>query len=163
MRRRRSPDLFANSLMLWTDLALKTGEMMAASAQVIGHRTNRMVKAGHKPSTRDQREFTLMGQEKIEAAAKSIQAMAAKMMAMNPLLGPRALKQMMTGATALMSLASSRSISQSLARQAKLARVMTQSATTASQLSKAAAGLAQQGLKPIHSRATANAKRLGKR
>jgi len=40
---------------------------------------------------------------------------------------------------------------------------MTQSAATTAQLSGAAARLAQRGLKPIHSRATANAKQLGKR
>jgi hypothetical protein len=40
---------------------------------------------------------------------------------------------------------------------------MMQSTATTAQLSGAAARLAQRGLKPIHSRATANARRLGKR
>ena len=68
MKRSRTRNSFANPFLIWTDLALKTGEMMLASAQVIGHRTGLMAAAGPKPSKRDRREFTLMGQEKIEAA-----------------------------------------------------------------------------------------------
>jgi methionine synthase I (cobalamin-dependent) len=163
MKRSRKRSLFANPLLIWTDLALRTGEMLLASSRVIGHRTGRMAAAGAKPSARDRREFTLMGQEKIEAAAESAQAMAAHMVKMNPQLGARAVRQMLTGATAIMSLAASRNAGQSLARQAKLVRAMARSATTASLLSGSAARLAQRGLKPVHARATANAKRLGKR
>ena len=92
MKRSRTRNSFANPFLIWTDLALKTGEMMLASAQVIGHRTGRMAAAGPKPSARDRREFTLMGEEKIKAAAESAQAMTAQMMRMNPQLGARALK-----------------------------------------------------------------------
>ena len=154
---------FTNPFLVWTRLAWKTGEMMLASAQVIQHRTGRMAVAGAKPSARDRHEFALMGQEKIEAGIESASAMAAQAMAMNPLLGTRAVKNMMTGAAALMSLATSQTASQAMARHAKVVRIMAQSAGTTAQVSGAAARLAQQGLKPIHSRATANAKRLGRR
>ena len=137
--------------------------MMLASAQVIHHRTGRMAAAGATPSARDRREFALMGREKLEAGVESASAMARQMMTMNPLLGPRAFEHMMAGAAAVMSLAASHTPGQALARHAKLVRAMTQSAATATQLSGAAGRLAQHGLKPIHSRATANAKRLGKR
>ena len=160
MKRSRTRNSFANPFLIWTDLALKTGEMMLASAQVIGHRTGLMAAAGPKPSKRDRREFTLMGQEKIEAAAESAQAMIAQMMSLQ--LGARAVKQMMTGATSMMSLAASHTVGQSMARQAKLARTLIQSAATASQLSNSTALLVKRGLKPIHSRATANAERLGR-
>jgi len=162
MKRIRTPS-FTNPFLVWTHLAWKTGEMMLASAQVIQHRTGRMAVAGAKPSARDRREFALMGQEKIEAGIESAGAMAAEMMAMNPLLGTRAVKNMMTGAAALMSLATSQTASQAMARHAKVVRIMAQSAGTTAQVSGAAARLAQHGLKPIHSRATANAKRLGRR
>jgi hypothetical protein len=162
MKRSKAPS-FTNPFLVWTRLAWKTGEMMLASAQVIHHRTGRMAAAGATPSARDRREFALMGQEKIEAGVESASAMAAQMMMMNPLLGARAVKHMMTGAAAVMSLAASRTAGQAIARRAKLVRTMTQSAATTAQLSGAAARLAQRGLKPIHSRATANAKRLGKR
>lgn len=154
---------FINPFMAWTRVAWKTGEMVLASVQVIQHRTGRMAAAGARPSARDRREFTLMGQEKIEASVESASAMAAQMMAMNALLGTRALKNMMTGAAALTSLAASRTAGQGMARQVKLVRTIMQSAGITAQMSGAAARLAQHGLKPIHSRATANAKRLGRR
>jgi hypothetical protein len=162
MKRSRTP-LFTNPFLVWTRLAWKTGEMMLASAQVIHHRTGRMAAAGATPSARDRREFALMGQEKLEAGVESAQAMAAQLMTLNPLLGARAVKHMMSGAAEVMSLAASRTAGQAMARHAKLVRTMTQSAATAAQLSGAAARLAHRGLIPIHSRATANAKRLGKR
>ena len=68
------------AFMLWNTLAMKTAEMMLASAQVIGHRTGRMALAGPAPSARDRREFALMGQEKVEASAQSVQAMAAHLL-----------------------------------------------------------------------------------
>ena len=127
MKRIRTRNLFGNPFLLWVEVAMKTGEMMMASAQVIGHRTRRMAAAGSKPSARDRREFALMGQEKIEAAAKSASGMAAYMMTMDPLLGVRAVQQTLAAATAMMSLAGSRTVSQALARQARVVRTMAQS------------------------------------
>ena len=162
MKRIRTPS-FTNPFLVWSHLAWKTCEMMLASAQVIQHRTGRMAVMGAKPSARDRREFALMGQEKIEAGIESASAMAAQMMAMNPLLATRAVKNMMTGATALMSLATSQTASQAMVRHAKVVGIMAQSASPTAQVFGAAARLAQHGLKPIHSRATANARRLGRR
>lgn len=93
-----------------------------------------------------------MGQEKIEAAVESASAMAAQMMAMNRLLGARAVKNMMAGAAAVMSLAASQTASQAMARHAKVVRIMAESAGTTVRVSGTAARLAQHGLKPIHSR-----------
>ena len=152
----------ANPFAIWTALAFRTGEMMVASAQVIGHRTNRMITSGPMPNERDRREFSLMGQEKMEAASESVQAMTKHMMTINQQIGAQAFGQMLTGATDMLSLATSRTASQALARQTKLIRTLTQGTVNASQLATSAARLAQRGLKPIHSRATANAKRLGK-
>ena len=154
---------YFSPFMLWSDLAAKTLEMMVASAQVIGHRTGRMARAGPSPSARDRREFALMGQEKIEAAAQSAQAMAAHMMAMGQPWGALAFRHCLRNSAALMSLASSRTPSQLIARQAALARALGQSAISMAEMSKSATTLAHRGLKPIHARATANARRLGKR
>jgi predicted small secreted protein len=73
MKLTRTPS-FTNTLLVWTRLAWKTGEMMMASAQVIHHRTLRMTAAGATPSARDRPEFALMGQEKLEAGVESAQA-----------------------------------------------------------------------------------------
>jgi len=64
---------------------------------------------------------------------------------------------------AFMSLAGSQTPSQLIARQAALARALGQSAVSMADLSRDAARLAHRGLKPIHAKATANARRLGKR
>ena len=162
MKRNGTPS-FINPYLLWSDLAWKTGEMMLASAQVIQHRTGRIAAAGATPSARDRREFLLMGQEKVEAGLESASDIAAHMIAMDPMIGVRIFKHMMAGAAAMMSLAASRTPGQAIARHAKLVRTMAQSAGTTAQLSGGAARLAQRGLKPFHSRATANSKRLGRR
>lgn len=151
-----------NPFLAWGELAAKTSEMMMASAQVIQHRTGRMAAAGPTPSLRDQREFTLMGKEKIEAMAESTQAMALQMMAMNPMLGLRTFELMMKGSSLMLSLATSTTIGQSLNHQVKLAKILAESAKTNSELSHSAMKIAHHGLKPIHSRATSNAKRLAK-
>ena len=161
------PSLFGNltnnPFLIWSELAMKTNEMLFASAQVIGHRTGRMIQAGPNPNARDQREFTRMGQEKVDAAGESGHAMFVDMMRMNHQLGALALKQMLAGASAMTSLSMSRSTSQSMQGQAKLIHdTMAHSAAAAAQLSNSMARLANRGLAPIHSRATGNAKRLGK-
>ncbi|MEP7085672.1 MAG: polyhydroxyalkanoate granule-associated phasin [Betaproteobacteria bacterium] len=163
MKRSNASPTFFNPLALWTDLAMKTAEMMVASAQVIGHRTTRMAKAGPSPSARDRKEFALMGQEKLEAARESAQAMSLRMFGMNQRLGTRAVAQMLATTSAMMALAGSRTPGQSVARHAALMRSLAASASTAAQVSHAAATVAKHGLKPIHSRATSNARRLSKR
>jgi hypothetical protein len=163
MKRNYHGHSYFSPFMLWGDLATKTLEMMLASAQVIGHRTGRMVLAGLAPNARDRREFALMGQEKIEAGAQSAQAMAAHMMTMSQPRGALAFRHMLRNSAAFMSLASSRTPSQLIARQAALARTLGQSALSMADVSKGATKLAHRGLKPIHAKATANAKRLGKR
>ncbi|NMG74449.1 polyhydroxyalkanoate granule-associated phasin [Aromatoleum diolicum] len=154
---------FANPFLIWTELAMKTGEMMLASAQVIGHRTERIAAAGTMPNAHDLHEFNLMGQEKIDAAVESSRAMTMQMMKLNQQLWARTVRQMQAGVVAMMSLAASRSVAESIARQATLVRTMTRSADTASQLSRAVARVARSGLNPIHARATANAERLARR
>jgi hypothetical protein len=150
-------------LMLWNELALNTGEMLTASAQVIAHRTGRMATAGHSPSLRDRREFTRMGVEKVEAAGESLFAMGQHVTQMNAQLALKAWQDALAAGTAWMAVASSRTLPQMMQRQAKLAKTVSASANSASRLSDATARMAKQGLKPIHSRATANAKRLGRR
>lgn len=150
-------------LVLWNELALRTGEMMVASAQVIGHRTTRMAKAGHTPNLRDRREFARMGLEKVEAAGESAWAMGQHLSTANTQLAMKAWQDMVAAGTAWMTLASCRTLPQMMRSQAKLAQAVTQSAASATKLSEVAARVGKHGLKPIHSRATANAKRLGRR
>lgn len=153
----------SNPFLAWTDLAVKVGEMSMASAQVIAHRTTRMAAAGPNPNAGDQREFTRMGQEKIAAATESAQAMGLQLLHLNLKFGAQVFRHMVTGGAAAMSLAASRDAGQFVTRQAKLAQAAAQSAATAAAISHSTIRLAAHGLKPIHARATANARRLGKR
>ncbi len=163
MKSRRNRSQYSNPFLLWTELAFKTGEMMLASAQVIGHRTARMAAAAPAPSERDRREFALMGQEKIDAASESARAMAGQAMKTNLHLGAQAAGDMLATASAAMSLATSRTPRQAAASYAKLLRTVTQSAGTAAQLSNSTARIAKGGLEPVHARARANARRLARR
>lgn len=154
---------YAVPFVLWSQLATKTVETVLASAQVIGHRAGRMAVAGTTPGPRDQREFALMGREKIDAGAKSARAMTARAMTMTWPCGASAVPPMMRTLAALMSLAASRTPSQLIARQAALAREFGQLAVSMAEVPRLTAKLALRGLKPVHARATANARRLGRR
>lgn len=147
-------------LDVWNDLAQTTGEMLAASAEVIGHRTNRMALAGPLPTTRDQQEFALMGQEKVDAAARSATAMGAQMLSVGADIGLRAWRDLCTTASATFALAASRTPQQSADAQADLTRTLTESAASLAEIGSAGARIARHGLKPIHAVATANARRL---
>jgi hypothetical protein len=161
--KRSARHTFGNPFAAWADLAFKIGELSVASAQVIAHRTTRMAAAGPMPNASDRQEFTRMGQEKIEAATESAQAFAAHLTTMNLALGARALQQMASGTSAFLSLATSRSAGQFITRQATLTDALWRSAKTVNELSHSTAQLAGRSLHPIHARATANARRLGKR
>ena len=104
MEKDKPLSLNADPFSVWADVAMKTCEMMAASAEVISHRAGRMAVAGPIPNAIDQYEFALMGREKIEAAAESARAMAEFVMTMNRQLGAQAFSQMLTGSTAMISL-----------------------------------------------------------
>jgi hypothetical protein len=162
MKHNFSPFAAINPMLAWFQLASTVGETIVASAAVINHRTARMALAGPLPGRRDQREFALMGQEKIQAGAESVQAMTGQLLQTNQALLARAFGQMLANTNAMISVAASRTAGQSLARQAVLAKSLARSAVTANQLSNTGVRLAHHGLKPIHAKATANAKRLKK-
>ncbi len=158
------PNLIMNPFLMWSRLAWKTGEMAIAATQVIGRRTTRFALAGPLPSAPDQREFALMGREKGEAALESARAVGVRMLALNQQFVALAFKQMLSASAALMSIAASRTAAESVERQSKLAReTLATTVAVASKLSASTAQLAQRALKPVHTRVSANARRLGKK
>jgi len=159
----RSPQALAGlPFSLWNDIALRTSEMLIASAQVVGHRTHRMARAGHSPGARDRREFTRMGLEKVEAAGESFWAMGQQLASMNWQLAMRAWQDVLAAGMAWMAFGSTRTLPQLMQRQLALAHAIPPAVRSAQHLSDTAARLVGKGLKPIHARATANAKRLGR-
>jgi len=162
MNSSRTLNLFMNPFLLWSRLAWKAGEMAIGSLQVIGHRTSRFAHAGIVPSARDQREFTLMSQEKNEAAMESAGAIGARILMLNQQFAALAFKQMLSASAALVSIGASRTVPESVGRQSKLVRdTLVSSAVTASKLSGTTAKLARRALRPVHARVKANVRRLG--
>ena len=149
-------------LLQWSELANQATEMMLASAQVISHRTGRMATAGPAPSADDLDEFSLMTQEKFEAAAESSLSVAAHCLQLNQQLWTQMLAQMQDAMTAMVSAATSSNLAESMTHQATLITAMSPSVDAHTQLSNAAADLTRRALDPIHARATANAVRLGR-
>ena len=117
-----------------TDLAF-------AAPQVVAHRLTRMALAGSRPSARDRREFYLMGAEKWTAFNESWAAMAMQ-----------AIRENQRMAMAMMS-----SFWLPWAATGRSTR------STADRMSAATMGVVHKGLAPVHRRAVANAKRLGRR
>lgn len=164
MTRRNSLWPSTASSLVWCDFMRKSAEMVSASAQVIARRSGRMMLAGPRPSARDRDEFTLMGREKIAASADAWQGLAVQMTRLNLELGSRWFLQSLAATSSLASLAGSRTVGQALGCQSALVKnALSLGIAESSRLSRSAASLAHAGLKPIHRRATGNAKRLSRR
>ena len=160
---RQSPYTSTDPFLLWSTLTLKAWEMMFASAQVISHRTGRMALAGPIPSARDRREFHLMGQEKIDAITESLQEIALRMLSLNQQLGLAAFQALMSSGSSLISLFNSRTLPQTFkAQNDMLQNTMSHAPSTMTQLGESFAKTMHKGMTPIHSRATANARRLAR-
>lgn len=157
-------NLLVNPVQAWTDFAMLSGQMLATSAQVIGQRTSRMMLAGANPTERDQRELAMMSEEKTAAVVESAQAMAQGVFKLSQQLAVMAYRQMLAGVPLMMSLATSSTPQQSANRQANLMRAgLANSAEATSRISNAVPRIARKAVRPIHSKATANHKRLAKR
>ena len=117
-------------------LARQAAELAVAVPQVIAHRLARLALAGPAPSARDRKEFRRMGAEKAAAFAESWNAMATQAFEANQTLALSFLR-------AFGSPTSARPSAPSATRQ----------------VGRAAMGIVQKGLAPVHRCAVANAKR----
>lgn len=121
-------------------LAAKATELAFAVPHVVAHRMTRMALAGPRLSPRDRKEFELMVAEKKSAFADSWQAMAAQ--------------------TARSQQALAASFFQSLLSMSRGGRPA--NSASAVQLQRAALEVLGKGLAPVHRKAVANSKRLGR-
>ena len=121
-------------------LAVKAAELAFAVPQVIAHRVTRMAASGPKLSARDRKEFELMVAEKNAAFGESWNAMAVQAVLANQALAASFFK-------AFLAVAGGKKPS---------------AARSAAQLQRAALGVLGKGFAPVHRKAVANAKRLGR-
>ena len=153
---------YFNPLALWADVVAKTGDMLLSSSTVVQIRTDRMLRSGMSPSEADIHEFGLMNHEKVAAVSESGTAMVSQLHATQFALTHRVVRQSLQAAEALAALMVSVSPAQAAAQAQRLLKASNRTAATVSQLSSAAARIAQRGLRPIYARATSNASRLVK-
>lgn len=120
-------------------LMVKAAELAFAVPQVVAHRVTRMAIAGPSPTRRDRNEFQRMGIEKAAAFAESWNAMAMEAIRAN------------------------QALSTSLWRSLWLPWLGGKpSLFPAADLHDAAIGILGKGVAPVHRRAVANARRLGR-
>jgi hypothetical protein len=123
----------------------KVAELSLAAPQVVALRSMQMLAAGANPSVRDRQELARMGSEKVQALAESVNAMTLQVMKINQEWATLAARQWWSAWTApwsaLAKMPQAPAIGQRLVREA-------------------ASEVLDRGLKPVHKRATANARRL---
>jgi hypothetical protein len=122
-------------------LQAQAAELAWAVPQVVAHRLARIAGAGLKPTLRDRKEFARMVAEKHDAFGESWQAMAWQ------------------------TLHAQQAFAAALARAAMTVpslRRKSAARSLAEQLQRSALAVAGKGLAPVHRRAVANAKRLGR-
>jgi hypothetical protein len=122
-------------------LTAQATELAFAVPQVVAHRLGRMAVAGANPSSRDRREFTRMGSEKSAAFFESWMAMAAT-----------AWRMQLDFWISCWGLGFSPWLGRSGKRRMN----------SVADAQRAGTAILASGLAPVHRRAVANAKRLGR-
>jgi hypothetical protein len=122
----------------------QASQMMLAAPHVVVHRLGRFARAGPRPSLTDQREFHRMSLEKVVAFGEAWQAMTLQMLKSNQELASSMMRSWWPTAAARRGVAP-----QTLAQ-------------TAGAWQNAALDILSQGIRPVHRRAVANAKRLSR-
>ena len=144
---------------VWWQNVLHAWQIALAAPEIIAHRAARMALAGPVLSVRDRKEFTRMGQEKVEAFGESLSAMGLSMYTLQQELALVAVREWWSAWLPLASLTASSSPAQIAQAQATAMQALA-SAAGDQRLADACSRLIQQGLAPVHRTATANAKRL---
>lgn len=126
-------------------ISTQATELMFAAPQVVAHRLGRMRAAGAGTSVRDRREFRRMSAEKVAAFGESWNQMALQVLKANQQMA----QAWVSAWWFPLRIPSSAATRQSFSR-------------AAAQMQSSALRVMSSGLGPVHRRATANAKRLGR-
>ncbi|MDQ2696770.1 MAG: hypothetical protein M3Z21_15605 [Pseudomonadota bacterium] len=158
------PDLNAllSAAMDYAAFLAKCGEMAAAASQTIFYRSLMMATAGARPNAAERREFHRMGAEKVAAAAAAGQAMAADAARLQRLWADQTRHQGEV-ARAVMAFASASTAAELMIAQQAYWSALWRGWDAGLKLWAASLATAQKGIRPIHARAAANARRLAAR
>lgn len=138
----------------------KAAELAIAAPQVVAIRTARMLAAGADPGAADRAEFSQMSTEKVHAFWESMFAMGAQMVRTNQEYARTAALQWWRLWTNPSWLSAYRPASQATASLPRAAGLI--AVPTPRQRRRATSKLVNAALTPVHKRATANARRLGR-
>ncbi len=136
----------------------KMTELAIAAPQVVAIRTARMLAAGANPGLADRAEFSQMGTEKVHAFWESMYAIGAQIVRTNQEYARTAALQWWRLWTTPRWLTAYRPLSQAMPSLPQLTGFV----PTPSQQQRTVSKLVEAGLTPVHKRATANARRLGR-
>jgi hypothetical protein len=149
----------SNPTLLWWHAGMKTWETMLVAPQVIAERTARMVAAGPLPAAADRRELVTMGTEKVIAFSEAWIGAAREIVSLQQEMLNTASRQWWSLMTAFNPLLRGRA-----ARVAQNpASMMTQMLSSGNRVASALPRVAHGAVKPVHAKATSNAKRLRRR
>lgn len=137
----------------------KVVELATAAPQVVAMRTARMAAAGANPGAADRAELSQMSTEKVQAFWESMFAMGAQIARTHQEYVRTAALQWWRVCTSS-SLAAYRPFTQAIATLPRAAVLIP--GPNGSQRQRAASRLVEAALTPVHKRATANARRLGR-
>ena len=138
----------------------KAAELAIAAPQVVAIRTARMLAAGAHPGAADRAELSQMSTEKVHAFWESMLAMGSQIVRTNQDYARTAALQWLRVWTTPSWLSAYRPASQATTSLPRVASLIT--GPTPRQRRRAVSKLTDAALTPVHKRATANARRLGR-
>jgi len=109
-----------NPFLLWTDLAMKTAEMMVSSGRVIGLRVEEVAAESTTSGAEDLRQMALKGTDDIKSATDSGLAIASRLQSTQYELLARTWQPWFTGLGAMNALAAGRAWGDALSRPSRL-------------------------------------------
>jgi len=164
MNREELRDQLLWPVLQWIRLGRQTSELMTRSLEVIGERSNSLLRGATLREPHDWAEMGLMTSEKVTISLEALAAMTSALQSeMQRFLTQTSEATLAVASSALTLATSSRGAEDFSARQAALRTSLLSVAMSWYQLSGRAAEVAEQSLRPILRQVQDNSQRLGGR
>ncbi len=160
MHREELRDQLLAPILQWIRLGRQTSQLMVASLEVIGERSNGLLRGATLRDSHDWNEMGLMTREKVEIPLEAVGAMASALQSEVQQFLTQISEATLAVASSSLTLASSRNPEDFSARQAALCSSLLSVALSWYQLSGRTAAVAEQSLRPILRQVRDNSQRL---